>query len=296
MGQQTRPGDRAAVDDPFNRGQVHVNTTDDWGYRGNGRVGGGHNGDSGYLQDYPTAEVHDAIDANARATFARGQYHRLQDSLNQAIRLRQYNFEHSGDLADALKQEQQAWQDYVSARNAALRGVVDDPKYQSAVSLKNDLGERIAETREEFQGTKLSNDPKVAAATTRAQMRELVAMASVKLDYAQVATDMEVAALKNDSKVADARHRLMDAGSRVQALRDDFDHKLRNDQELASLRSKIEDARIASATAESYRNGAVGAANQALDYAYYKNRFSNSYAGYGYPYGYGYGVGYGVAP
>lgn len=281
LAQPARSGDRPA----------DTRNTEDWGYRTGGRVGGGYNNG-----DYPTGEMHEAVDANARTTFARNQYHRLQDSLNSAIRLKQYNFERSPELTDALKQEQQAWQDYVSARNAALRSVVDDSTYQANISLKNEMGERIAETRAEFQDTRLPTDRKAAAAVDRARMHELITMAMVKLDYAQVATDMEVTALKSDSKVTEARRRLMDAGGRVQALRNDFDLKLRNDQELASLRGKIEDARIAFITAETYRNGAVEAANQALDYAYYKNRYNGYYpAGYTgyYP---GVGLGVGVTP
>jgi len=66
---------------------------------------------------------------------------------------------------------------------------------------------------------------------------------------------------------------------------------VRNSPELAAIRGRIEDARVALITAEAYRNGAVEAANTALDYTYYKNRFNTGYNTDGYPYGYGYGGG-----
>jgi hypothetical protein len=259
---------------------------------GAGAVGNHDNHDYANGDEFPRAEVHDAVDANARTAFARASYRRLQDSLNSQIRQMQFNFEHSADMTDALKVEQQAWEDYVAARNAALKDVVNDPKYQASVTMKNEMGDRIADAKADYAAVPVPSNKKAAAAADRVKMREIVTLALVKLDYAQVATDMEVAAVRQDSKVADARKRLMEAGTRVQALRNDFDLKLRNSPELAALRSKIDDARIAFITAESYRNGAVDAANEALDYAYYKTRYQYYGGGYG-NYGNGWG-GYGI--
>jgi hypothetical protein len=279
---QTRPMDRRG-DDPIIRDrEVIRHDRDDGGYRG-----GRYDRNS----DYPASEVHDAVDANARTAFARAQYRRAQDALNAAIRDMQYNFEHSAEMADALKAEQRAWEDYVAARNAALRSVVSDPKYQANVAEKNEMTDRIAEARGSYDVTLASTSSRAAVvAVDQMKMKEIVNLAIVKLNYAQVATDMEVAALKNDSKVADARGRLMSAGARVQSMRDDFDRKVRASQELAAIRNKIEDSRVALITAEAYRNGAVEAANDALDYAYYKNRYTYNYNTLGYPYDYGYGA------
>ena len=123
-------------------------------------------------------------------------------------------------------------------------------------------------------------------------MQQLVEMATVKLDYASVATDMEIAALRNNSDVADARQKLMAAGAKVAELRDAFDRQVRDSKELAAVRDQIEEARVQFITAEAFRDGASEAAGWALDYAYYKYRFSNSYALYPYDnsyVGYGYG-------
>ena len=243
------------------------------GYR-NGREERGDNG------GYPTSDIHSAVEANARTAYARANYHRLQDSVNVAIRQMQSSFDQSPELMDARKAEQMAWEDYLAARNAALKAVVADPKYQANAALKNDLTEQIAEVRTSFDSRKPSRG-RVAELVDQSKMSKVVLLATVKLDYAQVTTDMEVTALKGDSKVADTRGKLMSAGARVQSLREGFDRSLRGSPELAALRSKIEDARVAFITAEAFRDGAVEAASEALDYAYYKNRHG-SYAGYEY--------------
>jgi hypothetical protein len=281
VAQPSRPSDR--MDEPFGRDRA--------GDRDRGRD---RDRDETYApRDFPSGAVHDAIDSNARATFARLQYQRLQSAMDIRVRQIQYEFEHSQEMADALKAEQQAWDDYVAARRAALKSVVDDPKYQANVALKNEMGDKIAEVRAAYDDhvdhMRPIRDRHIGAAVEQAKMKEVTDMAYVKLDYAQVATDMEVAALKNDGKVADARTKLMSAGARVQGLRDGFDRQLRGNQELATLRGKIADARIASITAETYRNGTVEAANEALDYAYWKNRYNynNYYNGLGWDYGYG---------
>ena len=233
--------------------------------------------------DYPTSDIHSAVEANARTAYARANYHRLQDSLNIAIRQMQSSFDQSPELMDARKAEQSAWQDYLTARNAALKSVVADPKYQANTALKNNLGEQIAEVRGSYDSQKPSHG-RVAELVDQSRMNQLVLLATVKLDYAQVTTDMEVAALKNDSKVADGRTKLMAAGTRVQAIREAFDRSLRGSPELAAIRSRIEDARVAFITAEAFRDGAVEAANEALDYAYYKNRHGGNFTGYEYGY------------
>jgi hypothetical protein len=241
--------------------------------------------------DFPGVEVRGAVEANARAAFARASFHRLQDSMDSMILRMQYDFEHSKDLADASKAEQHAWDAYLAARKDALKSVVNDPKYVANVELKDAMGHQIAEIRATYSKVG-SAEHRSQSFVNAAMMKQLVEMATVKLDYAQVATDMEVAALRNNVEVADARQKLMSAGARVAELRDEFDRKVRDSKELAAVREQIEDARVQYITAEAFRSGAVDAANMALDYAYYKNRFSNSYAAYPMDFSYvGYGYG-----
>lgn len=246
--------------------------------------------DSASNDDFPTREMYVAADANTRLAFARANFRRLQSSLDTAIRRMQYDFEHSKDALDATRAEEQAWHDYLHARNAALKSVVDDPKYKANVAVKEQLGDQIAEVRTAYFKDRRSYDRQSQAVVDADMMRQLVNMATVKLDYATVATDMEIAALRNDSKVADARERLRSAGSRVTALRDDFDHTVRASQDLAGIRERIEDARIQLVAAQAFQNGANVVAGEALDYAYYKNRFVYNVQPY-VPYDFGYGYG-----
>jgi len=240
--------------------------------------------------DFPSNEMHLAVDANARLAYSRANFRRLQSSLDVAIRRMQYDFEHSQEMADAARAEQQAWDDYRHARNAALKSVMDDPKYKANVAVKEQLGDQIAEVRTAYFHDRRALDHQSQTVVDTDMMRQLVNMATVKLDYAQVATDMEVAALRNDSKVADARERLRSAGSRVTALRDRFDRTVRDSQDLATIRDRIEEARVQLIASEAFQNGANIVATEALDYAYYKNRFVYSFPDY-VPYGYGYGYG-----
>lgn len=261
---QTKPNNRTLLDDPAQQDRP-MNRRDDT------------------RSDYPASDIHVAVEANARMANARATYHRLQDSLNSAIRQMQYSFDHSPEMVDALKTEQMAWEDYLAARNGALKSVVHDPKYQANLSMKNEMGDKIAEVRGAYDAAK-PRDARTADLLDESKMKKLVVLATVKLDYAQVATDMEVAALKNDSKVADTRGKLMSAGAKVVALREKFDRAVRGSEELASLRNRIDDARVNLITSEAFRDGAVEAANVQLDYSYYKNRHNGNYASYEYGY------------
>jgi hypothetical protein len=234
--------------------------------------------------DFPSQQMYMAVDANARAAYARANFRRLQSSLDTAIRRMQYDFEHSQEMLDATRAEEQAWHDYLHARNAALKSVVEDPKYKANVAVKEQLGDQIASVRTAYFHDRRHLDHQTQVVVDTDMMRQLVDMATVKLDYATVATDMEIAALRNDHNVADARERLRAAGSKVTALRDHFDLTVRGSQDLASIRDRIEDARVQLIAAQAFQNGANVVAGEALDYAYYKNRFVYNVQ----PYDYGY--------
>jgi hypothetical protein len=60
-------------------------------------------------------------------------------------------------------------------------------------------------------------------------------------------------------------------------MRDDFDRGVRDNAQLASLREKIDDARIQLITSEAVQAGAADVAAYALDYSYYNKRINFSY-------------------
>jgi len=282
--QNTGAAPGAAEQNPFDRNRTN-NINDAYGqYQQNG---------------FPTTDVRAAVDADARAAFARMQYSRAQDDLNSAVRLEQMRFERSKDMSDALAAEAQAYDEYLSASQSALKPVQNDPKYQANAELKKELSAQIADTRgamaadaqtaEDYHRTlpanfkPVPNDP---AAISHGEVksdlsREIVALSTVKLDYAQVIHDMESKVLQDDAGVQAARKKLMAAGQRVAELRDKFEMDVRTNPDMIALRRHLADARVANVVEATYRRSAFDAANAAIDYAYYVNRF-NYYNAYPY--------------
>jgi hypothetical protein len=101
------------------------------------------------------------------------------------------------------------------------------------------------------------------------------------MNYSADARAMEQLALDTDAEAKDAQTKLRQAAARVSDLKTDFDEALRNDRDLLAARRNLEDARVARLTAAAYLKGASIAAEEALDFAYYLNRYSR-YNGAGY--------------
>lgn len=237
-----------------------------------------------YEGGFPATDLRVAVDANARAAFARMEYRRSQETLDGAVRLMQMNFERSKEYSDAVAAEKQAYQDYLAARETALRPVHEDARFQANESLKKELGSRISDEHDSKAPDK----------------QQIVALSVAKLNYATVTHDLEVKVLVNDSNVQAARKKLVAAGDRLSDIKDKFEMQVRTSPEMAAIRRQMDDARISNIVAATYRDGAVEAANIALDYAYYRERYNfyNSYpyndtqvGGYGSYGGYGYPVG-----
>src|SRR5947209_14497327 len=104
----------------------------------------------------------------------------MQSMLDQAINRMQYEFTRSPEMTDATAAEKQAWNDYVHARNNALKGVMNDPNYKVNVALKTDLGEKIAEVRASSLET-CGPDHAKRVTPDASVMRQIVDMATVKL-------------------------------------------------------------------------------------------------------------------
>jgi hypothetical protein len=112
-------------------------------------------------------------------------------------------------------------------------------------------------------------------------MDDILSMATLKMNYASNARQMEQLALESNAEAKDAQSKFRQASARVSELREDFDDALRNDRDLLAARQNLEDARMARVTASAYLKGASIAAEEALDFAYYLNRYSR-YNGAGY--------------
>src|SRR5579871_6718819 len=98
-----------------------------------------------------------------------------------AVRTAQLAFEQSKDYQDAVAAEKQAYEAYTAQRAKALQSVVTDPKYLAALQLRDETGTKLKNLR--------------AMHTGELPKEVTVAMASLKLQYATDAHNMEAAAL-----------------------------------------------------------------------------------------------------
>jgi hypothetical protein len=260
---RVRDRDRDVDDDADERREGRRRYADSEWFRDPGYYGYGN---------FPHIEVHDAVVANARAATARALFRRAENALNSAVRKAVRTFEGSAELREAQKAEKEAHETYAAARRRALQSVLEDPKYRAIMSLRQELSDQI-----NYKRANRAVDDR----TDGQIMDDILAMATLKMNYAADARAMEQLALETNAEHKDAQTKLRQAATRVSELKRDFDDALRNDRDLLAARQNLEDARVARLTASAYLKGAVIAADEALDFAYYLNRYSR-YNGAGY--------------
>jgi len=231
------------------------------------------------VSDFPDDQVHDWVVANARYAYTRAMFHRAEKELDMSVRGAQRTFEQSKEFQDAVAAEKQASDAYNAQRARALESVIKDPKYKAALDLRDEVGMKL----KRLQAVNKGQLPKDV----------VLAMASLKLQYASDASAMEADALDKDPSLKDARRKMVEANAKVTALRNDYDNSLRTNPQLLQARRNLEDSRVAFITAEAYLNGAALAGTLATHYSYYRHRWdglAGPQLGYGWgPYGYGYG-------
>ena len=238
---------------------------------------------SSHVYNYPAAEVQAVPPARAAVAVARAVHNREYVSLNSTVRQTVRSFEKSDELSKAVAAEQAAWDEYEKARDAALRELREDPKYQAQVELSNNLKSKIDERR--------------AAATAKddgdAHDTEIRAMAGLRFDYASAVKARESEALAKNDAVRDARRKLVEARGRVSQLREQFSDEVRTNDDIVAARKSFWDAKINRLGAEAYLHGVIEARTIALNYVSWINKYNKYGQGYnyvgGYPYDYGYG-------
>lgn len=239
-----------------------------------GAQNGGGQGD--FLED----QVHDWVVASARAARCRALLHLSETQLENAIRDAQWTFENSNEYKDAAAAEKQAYDNYNAERQRALKSVMDDPKYQAALQLVDELSDKIAKYR-------------AMAKPGQIPREDLLALASQKLQYASDAHNMERDALEKDAAVQDARQKMVQASTKANALRNAFDNSVRMNPQIVQARRALDQARVELITAEAYCNAAAAAGQVATDYSFYRHRWDGIVAPIGAGWGpYGYGSGY----
>jgi hypothetical protein len=285
-----RPPAPADDADPTEARRLHVNDNDwfrDPSYRDDfNATGGSVNG------EFPSAEVHDAVVANARAATARMIFRRAESALAGAVRDAKRRFEASAELKQALADEKAAHAAFDRARREALADVVASPKYRAILTMHQDLGEQILVRRQEMEAFGYRDTLPVIARPGHPESSDLFAIATLRLQMAGDARAMERQAIEASEELRLARERLVDAARKVSDLRSDFDNALRDDPDLLAARHALEDARIGKVATAAYLRGSLIAADEALDFAWYLHRRDAQVAGYN-PYAYDSYFGYG---
>ena len=225
----------------------------------NGNGGGGtyryHFGN-----DYPGSELQNWVVANTLAARARAVFRRADSELATAIRRAQQRFERSRDYQDALAAEQQAYADYNAAREKALASLNDNAKYRAVAKLRDELGTKLTQMR----------------ASKSAAREDVLAMATLKMQYASDVRALEVTALDN-SDVHAAREKMVAASRRLADLRSRADDSIRDSSEVAMARRNLEDARVAVIESDTYAYSSAVASAAALNYSYYLHRMDQGY-------------------
>lgn len=242
----------------------------------------GPNANPPYMQqgnDFPTGLVHDWATANAMATRARAVYRQADTDLAVAVRRAQLRFEQSADYQHALTAERDAYNDYTAAREKALASLSNNEKYQAIIHLRDETGAKLSASRMHKAGSET-----------------ILAMATLKMQYASDARAIEVQLLADNSDVKAARQKMLAASQRVSDMRHELDGAIRDSAEIASARKVLAQARIDMETTDSYAWSAAVAGSNAVYYAYYLHRLDQGYyapwgpaANVGYGYG-GYGT------
>ncbi|HEX4124150.1 MAG TPA: hypothetical protein VHY37_05430 [Tepidisphaeraceae bacterium] len=226
--------------------------------------------------DFPSGFVSQWVDAATRASMTRAIFGQTEIDLAAAIRRAEEHFDRTKDYQKALDEEQQAYSDYLAARENALASLNGNPRYQELLRMEADLGRRLSAGR---QNHDLSHD-------------DILAMAELKLSYASEVRAIEVKALDADSAVKDARNKMVATSRTASQMRDDFEDALPDNADVVAARRNMENARIAYLTASAYLNASGIATAVATNYGYYANGPTQPRVyNYADPFGYGYGAG-----
>jgi hypothetical protein len=223
--------------------------------------------------DYPSRDIRDWVFANAHAATSRAIFSRAENDLAAVYSRVKHSFEHSKAYLEATADEKEAYDAYNQAREKALRDLYEDPKYRELLRMRDELTEKIL----------------VKRASKEASKDEILALATLKMEYASDARSMESTVLSNDASLADARKRMIAASQKTVQMRAEQDDSLRDNPQILAARENLEDARIALITSQAYLTGSYLAGAAALDYAYYLHR--NDVGRYD-PYANGYGSAY----
>lgn len=219
-----------------------------------------------YTQTDPFTSV---APARAAAAGARIRLDNTREDLFDFVRIQRTLFENSANYTQAVEDRQRAHDQFTVARAAAMEALDSDPETRQTRLLIADTSRQIERHRARVAARPpLAPSPTAdrVAAEDRAQLEALVAY---RLSLSQRLASLESAALVADKSVQESRAAMASANARIEALRRDFELRLRTGEDLAAARKTLRNAREDSAAATVYAIETARTADILLDYAYY---------------------------
>ncbi len=221
-------------------------------------------------QQAATQAVPSAIDpftlvapARAAAAGSRVRLENTRDELNDFVRIQRMLFENSAGYLQSLVERQRAYATFDAARTATLTALDSDPEARQTRLLVADSSRLI-----ELHRARIASRPPNTSVSPEDATR-LDALLAHRLSLSQRLGGLETQALTGDKSVRESRTALVTANARVDAMRRDFELRLRTGPELASARRTVREAREDTAAATVYANQTARTADLLLDYAYY---------------------------
>lgn len=202
----------------------------------------------------PYAEIREVPAAAAAAAGARAEVQKAKSQIHFAILSLQMDLEQSEAWRSANQALASAHRQYTHERERVLRSVEARPEYQRARATAEAYGSMITELKR----------------LPDADGRNLLELASHRMNAGAAASSMESEALLKDEAYQSARTALVEANERVEAMRRQMQRSVRQDEAWQSARASLLDARVRAAATAAYYTHAVDAAESAVDFAAYQ--------------------------
>lgn len=222
---------------------------------------------NGGVTDYPANQVSDWVVANAMAARARVLQTHAESELSLLIRRLQSHFEHSSDYLNAVTAEKTAYDDYTAARDKALSDLGSNYRYHALLILRGDLDRKLLALKDDKDASR----------------DDIVALATLKLQYGAELRDIESATLGMNGELKSARDKMVAASRHVADMKARFDDSLHDNPEVITARRYADDLRVAVVETSTLAYGASIASAAALNYSYFLHRNDNGgvYGPYG---------------
>jgi len=238
-------------------------------WRGDGfGYGLGYGGDSSSNNAQQQAQVYNLAPAMGQAAFAEAEFDNRWTELQILVDRARREFQISEEYLNSSQNLQAAQHDYDAAVSVVVARLQNDKDYKNLI-----------EKRTEQQ---------LALKSTGVDTGLRNAVATEKLRYSSMATQLEAVALSNDSAVRDARTRLVSAGETLRLAEKKFELQLYHQPDVAAARNQMETARANKAGADGYLYGAYVTRADQLNLNDQYNTGNNVYLGGWGPYARGY--------